>query len=47
MNDAFIKLHISIILAGATGIFVNLMMFKFCNKKTKSKQVKTKQSKEM
>lgn len=25
----------------------NLIMFKFCNKKTKSKQVKTKQSKEM
>lgn len=25
----------------------NLMMIKFCNKKTKSKQVKTKQSKEM
>lgn len=47
MKDAFIKLHISIILAGATGIFGKLMMFKFCDKKTKSKQVKTKQLKEM
>ena len=26
MKDAFIKLHISIILAGATGIFGKLMM---------------------
>lgn len=42
MKDAFIKLHISIILAGATGIFGKLISFKFCDEKTKSKQVKIK-----